>query len=102
MRVINVIAVFAALLPSQVYAADICGPPETSDQIQMVRSGYADLVPVVMNGVAKNFLFDTGGYFTQVSRRVADELKLPVSQGKIQITDAAGRVSREQASVREF
>jgi predicted aspartyl protease len=102
MRVIAVIAVLAALLPSQLHAADLCGPPEASSQIQMIRSGYADLVPVTVNGLAKNFLFDTGGYFTQVSRQVADELKLPITQGNSQISDAAGRVSRDRAWIGEF
>jgi len=102
LRVIMAIAALTALLPSNVYASDTCGPLKPLNQVQMTRNGFADLVPVTINGVPKNFLFDTGGYYTQVSLPVADELRLPIQQGKIQMSDATGRVSREQASIREF
>jgi predicted aspartyl protease len=96
------IAALTALLPSNVYASDTCGPLKPLNQVQMTRNGFADLVPVTINGVPKNFLFDTGGYYTQVSRPVADALELPILQGKNQMSDITGRVSHDQASVREF
>ena len=62
-------------------AADKCGQLTLFDTVHLTHTAGSDLVPVVINGVTKNFLFDTGGYFTQVSRPVAEELKLPVLQG---------------------
>jgi predicted aspartyl protease len=96
------IAALTALLPSNVYASDTCGPLKRLNQVQMTRNGFADVVPVTINGVPKNFLFDTGGYYTQISRPVANELELPIQQGKIQMSDTTGLVSHDQASVREF
>ena len=102
LHVVMAIAALIALLSSNAHASDTCGPLKPLNQVQMNRNGFADMVPVTINGVPKDFLFDTGGYYTQVSRPVADELELPVQQGKIQMSDATGRISRDQASIREF
>jgi hypothetical protein len=83
-------------------AEDKCGQLTLFDTVHLTRTAGSDLVPVVINGVTKNFILDTGGYFTQVSRPVVEELKLPVMQGNIQMYDLAGNISRDQASVKTF
>ena len=83
-------------------AADKCGQLSLFDTIHLTRTSGSDLIPVAINGVTKNFIFDTGGYYTQISRPVVAELKLPVLQGRIQMFDLAGNISRDQASVKTF
>jgi predicted aspartyl protease len=67
-----------------------------------VVGGLRDLVPVSINGAQKNFIFDTGGFFTQIARPTAIDLQLPMRQGNISMVDATGNISRDQASVHEF
>jgi Aspartyl protease len=83
-------------------AADKCGQLSLFDTVHLTRTGGSDLIPVSINGVTKNFIFDTGGYYTQISRPVVTELKLPVMQGRIQMFDVAGNISRDEASVKTF
>jgi predicted aspartyl protease len=74
------------------------------NKVQMIRmlGRNSDLVPVGVNGVAKNFLLDTGGLITQIQKSVAEDLKLPVRIGSISLTDVAGRETRTQAFVKQF
>ena len=53
-------------------------------------------------GVEKQFLFDTGGYFTQVSPAVADELKLKRRESYIEIYGVNGSKSRSMVTVPTF
>lgn len=103
MRVLTISVLVAALLPSLAHAAEY-GKLQILNIVHMtpVAGGLHELVPVRINGVQKNFVFDTGGFFTQVARPVAQELKLPVRQGNIQMFDAAGNISRDQATIQEF
>jgi len=43
-------------------------------------SGDADIVPVVIGGKPRSFLLDTGGYLSQISRPLAQELNLSFRQ----------------------
>ena len=103
MRTIGIAVLLAVLLPSAAYAAD-CGKLKPLTLIHMTRfgDGLQERIPVTINGTVKSFVFDTGAFFTQVSRPVVEELKLPVRQGRIQMFDLAGNISRDQASIHEF
>jgi hypothetical protein len=105
MRVLTITAVLAALLPAATtaHAAD-CGKLQILNIVHMtpVDGGLREMVPVSINGAQKNFVFDTGGFYTQVARPVVEELKLPVRQGNIQMFDVTGNISRDQASIHEF
>jgi tetratricopeptide (TPR) repeat protein len=81
-----------------------CTAPEIATSLQMIHLANrdGDLVPVSINGVARNFLLDTGAYVTQVQRPVAQELALPVLQGDTTIYDLTGKVSRDEAAITNF
>ncbi len=59
-------------------------------------------VPVSLNGQTRDMILDTGGALTQLSRRVIDELKLPVLPSGAAVYDINGRVSRQYATVKDF
>jgi predicted aspartyl protease len=81
-----------------------CAAPEIATSLQMIHLANrdGDLVPVSINGVARNFLLDTGAYVTQVQRPVAEALALPVQQGDTNIYDITGKVSRDEATITDF
>ena len=92
------------LIPAAPSRAAECGPLKLINQVQLraADEGRRELIPVSINGTEKLFIFDTGIPISSVSRAVADELKLPVRQGNFTFYDVEGRVSRDQAAVREF
>ena len=90
----------ATILPATSYAADC--KLQLADSIQMFRMGSQWLVPITLNGSQEYFLFDTGGYYTQISRSAAQTLKLPVRQGNFQLFDVTGNISRDEASVHDL
>jgi predicted aspartyl protease len=73
---------------------------DTTPMLQRPDGRY--LIPVTINGNRENFLFDTGGSRTQISRPLAEELKLYIHQGRIELFDATGNISRDIASVKEM
>lgn len=81
-----------------------CAAPQIVSSLQMIHLANrdGDLVPVSINGEARNFLLDTGAYVTQIQRPVAEALGLSVQQGDVDIFDLTGKVSRDQVSIREF
>lgn len=95
-------AMLLAALPGTGFAADC--KLQLLDDIHMTRAagGLRELVPVTINGEQKKFVFDTGGFYTQVSRPVVEELKLPTRQGRIQMYDLAGNISRDEASIKQI
>jgi predicted aspartyl protease len=66
------------------------------------RNSNLVTIPVSINGVEKQFLLDTGGYFTQISPAMADELKIPQHQGNAQMYAADGSVSRTEVAIHNF
>ena len=85
MRIITTAVLLAALLPGAAFAAD-CGKLQILDIIHLTPAygGLEERLPITINGVQKSFIFDTGGFFTQVASPVAQEMKLPVRQGRTQ------------------
>ena len=120
MRALASIAVIAALAPFAALAQDEpdmtigqslppvpqqeCTAPEIATSLQMIHLANrdGDLVPVSINGAARNFLLDTGAYVTQVQRPVAEALALTVSQGNTSIFDLTGKVSHDEAAITDF
>jgi hypothetical protein len=102
MRSVVLIAALAALLPCVAQAAD-CGPLKLVDRIQMTPMGTSsDLIPVLVDGAPRNFLFDTGGLYTQIGRSLAESDKLSIHQGNNELIDLRGKISRDQAVLRQF
>jgi hypothetical protein len=104
MRILmSVVLLTVLLLATAAQAQDKCGTLRIFDSIQMFRGpDNEDLIPVTINGAKAYYLFDTGGYYTQIGRPVAQDLKLPVRQGNIQMFDATGHISRDVATIHEF
>lgn len=102
MRRLFLFAGLAALLPNAAFAADCKLQMLDIVRLEPAYGGAQERIPVTINGVQKTFLFDTGGYLTQVARQMADELKLPVRQGRIEMMSVTGQISRDQASLKEF
>jgi Aspartyl protease len=85
------------------WAAD-CKPLNIVSILDMTpidRSGVVT-VPISLNGTEKNFLLDTGGVASQVTKEVAEELKLPQHRSNVEFYAADGTLSQTAARVREF
>jgi hypothetical protein len=109
MRSVFLITVLAALPPSICYAQNpiqdqVCPLPKLLNQVQLSRAGRGevDLIPVTVNGVPENFIFDTGGFFTQIGPAVAASLHMPVKQGRRELYDVRGVISRDEAEADSF
>lgn len=104
------IAMAVVLLPALVFATaaradDACGPLKLVNIIPMVSTldGNGEVVPVVIGGKPRSFLLDTGGYISQISRPLADELKLPPNGGRPgAMYDVTGNSSNQQVRVPEL
>jgi predicted aspartyl protease len=124
-RIASIIAslsVLAALLPVTAFAQDQpemsigldqlpalstpqqCTAPEIVNALQLIHLANrdGDLVPVTINGAARNFLLDTGAYVTQVQRPVAEALQLSIQPGETDIVDLTGKVSNDEAAINDF
>jgi predicted aspartyl protease len=103
------LAIIAVLLSVCAFAppaaAQDCNKPlKLISSLAMTDRGSNNVVtiPVSLNGVEKQFLLDTGGFFTQVAPSVADELKLSQTQRGIEIYASDGSVSRTVVFVPDF
>src|SRR5580698_4549728 len=102
MRAVFFLAV-VALTPALARAEE-CPPPKLLNQVQMSRAGHGevDLIPVTVNGVAENFIFDTGGFVSQIGPAAAASLHLPVQPGSRELYDMRGVISRDEAQADSF
>ena len=103
MRAACVLAVLAALPPG-IARAENCALPKLINQVQMSRAGHGevDLIPVTVNGTTENFIFDTGGFFSQIGPAAAASLHLPVQTGGRELYDVRGTISRDEAVADSF
>lgn len=100
MRLAAAIALIA-LFPAAAGAEEACGPLKIVDIVHMIPTldGAADIVPVVIGGQPRSFLLDTGGYLSQLSRPLAEQLHLSILQERQSVYDATGNVSSDQVTV---
>jgi predicted aspartyl protease len=101
--------VIAALLclagTGSAQAQAACGPLKLLSSQQMARFGSTDVmvVPVTLNGMAKGMILDTGAGVTQLSRAVAEELKLNIHRSRDwrhrEARDVSGNISTSAATV---
>jgi len=61
--------------------------------ITMAFGGARAPVPVVINGVEKKFILDTGGYATQITAAAAQQLQLPLTESNVKLLDLYGNAS---------
>ena len=61
-----------------------------------------ETIPISFNDKQWQFLLDTGGFFTQISSTVADELKLPRLASDVHLFAVNGNVSAQYTRVENF
>lgn len=86
-------------------ADDSCNKPlrmlASLPMTPLYTNGYVT-IPVSFNGVQKQFLVDTGGFITQISSTVADELKLFKQDSPVELYGVSGDVSKKYTTVQDF
>ena len=101
----GLIAALFCLAATGARAQTACGPLKLLSQQQMAHFGATDVmvVPVLLNGVEKGMIFDTGAGTTQLSRAAAEELKLNIHRSRdrmhAEARDVSGNISTSAATV---
>ena len=95
-RIMGPIVILFASISLPATAAEECGPLKIVSDVQMLTTtgSYREMVPVTVNGAAKLFLLDTGGFMTQVSGDTAKELKMEMHDSALRLYDVSGDESR--------
>ena len=105
MRKIKLVTLLAAvLLPATAAQAADCAALKIVDRIQMMQipGDNRDVMPVLINGQPEQFMFDTGGERTQISRAAATRLKLPILQTNFTMMGLDGKVNRDGVSIQQL
>ena len=97
----------AFLLSASAASAADCPAPKLENHVQMtaiaMRDGsQIDAVPVSINGQQTQFLFDTGGIFTQISAALAGQFQIPINRTSDALVDVTGRQAAGLAMIHEF
>jgi predicted aspartyl protease len=99
----GLVAALFCLAASGAAAQTSCGPLRLLSSQQMAHFGSTDVmvVPVILDGVEKGMIFDTGADTTQLSRSTAEELKLNIHRSRRQreARDVSGNISTSAATV---
>ena len=101
----GLIAALFCLAASGAQAQVTCGPLKLLSSQQMAHFGATDVmvVPVILNGVDKGMIFDTGADTTQLSRGVSEELNLNIHRSRDwrhrEARDVSGNISTSAATV---
>jgi hypothetical protein len=104
-RVKLILAALAALAIVTPANADDCNKPlKMLASLPLTTLSGDDRVtlPVTINGVPKQFLFDTGGLLPQISSTVVDELKLTRLDSAMTFYSVDGTVSNKYAVIDKF
>lgn len=64
-----------------------------SIQMKPIHDGRAMLIPIKIEGTERNLLFDTGGYMSQITAAVAEELKMEYRKSMLELYDVSGNKS---------
>lgn len=105
MRIKLAAAMLAALSVVTPATAQECNKPlKMLFSLPMTPMGRSNImsVPVSLNGVDKQFVFDTGGMVLQMSPDVADELKLTRLESSVALYATDGTVTRKYVVVEKF
>lgn len=110
-----VIAALFCLAGTGAAQAQACGPLRLLSSQQMAHFGATDVmvVPVTVNGVDKGMILDTGAPQSQLTRTVAEELKLRLRRARAAVgsyrgapasetRDVSGHVSQSAATVQSL
>jgi predicted aspartyl protease len=79
--------------------ADDCPPLTILTSVQMqIGVDNRPYVPVKIEGKSKSMVIDTGGYFTEISQPVVDELDLPSRHTRLQLIGVYGDKTQTAAT----
>ena len=101
----GLVAALFCLAATGATAQTNCGPLKLLSAQQMAHFGATDVmvVPVLLDGVEKGMIFDTGADTTQLSRAAAEELKLNIHRARdrmhAEARDVSGNISTSAATV---
>jgi predicted aspartyl protease len=105
MQIRKIVCLALAALPclaSAAHAAD-CGSLQMVNTIQMNRRpSDVNTVPVQINGSDLEFIFDTGGFTTAISKEVAEKLQLHVVPSNTGMVNLAGGESTGVAKIDDY
>jgi predicted aspartyl protease len=96
------LAALACSLGTSARAAD-CGQLQLLNSVQMIRATDGrDFVPVKVNGGDLQFMIDTGGETTQITREAAEKLHLRIQPTYVGMVNVAGEVAADRAFIDEL
>lgn len=94
--------IFGVLSPLAAHAAD-CGQLQLVNTVQMNQtSSDVDVVPLRINGSDQEFIFDTGGNTTMITKEVAEKLRLRVVPTYRGMVNVAGGGTADTAFIDDF
>lgn len=104
-RIMLVFWAFIGLAPAPAHA-QACPPLRQLDEIPLVpvNGGSTELVPVIINGIDKFMVFDTGASVSSVTHNLAGQLGLSVhpALGRYTLFDAYGYESHDVTMIKDF
>jgi predicted aspartyl protease len=93
------LAALVCQLATAAIAAD-CGQLRLLNTVQMVpTSSGLDIVPLQVNGSDQQFLFDTGGNTTMITREAAEKLHLRIQPTYMGMVNVAGGETMDRAFI---
>ena len=93
------LAALTCTLTPKAHAAD-CGQLQLVNTVQMVpTSDGRDLVPLRVNGNDEQFLLDTGGETTQITRKAAEKIHLRIQPTFLSMVNVSGGAVADRAFV---
>lgn len=101
MKKVWLIAVFA-LVATRAAADENCGPLRIVSQVDMLSTEGSLLIPVKVNGLSIKMIFDTGGWFQELSPKIAKTLGLPISKRGFEMIDVTGHTTDKTVTVADF
>jgi predicted aspartyl protease len=91
-----------ALFVSNAAAAESCGPLRIVGQVDMISTDPVLIVPAKLNDHPIKLVFDTGGWFMEISPSIAKTLELPLTKRSFGGLDVAGHLSNQTVTAKDF
>lgn len=91
-----------ALFVSNAAAAESCGPLRIVGQVDMISTDPMLIVPAKLDDHPIKLVFDTGGWFMEISPSMAKTLDLPLTKRRFGGMDVAGNISDQTVTAKDF
>lgn len=90
------------LATSPAMAEDTCGPLKIAGQTDILSGDGVPVIAATANGQPIKLIFDTGGYFMELSAATAKTLNLSLTPRRYGMMDIAGNTFNKTATVSDF